>query len=227
MSSTEASERHADAGRFVRRARLDGERSQVAFSLLLATLAHPGTVRSVLSVELPAGVPIPLVVPLALADVEVPVAVVTGDPDSPWPDLVRDVTGAPLVEPAHAAMAVLLDGFGPEVVTCLPRGTSDDPDRGAKVAIACRALHGPSGDGHGAAGGEVVIELSGPGVDGSRRLGVDGLDVSVIEAVAESNRTFPAGIDCWLASPTGEVAAIPRSAAVHVVHPVDSNEGNL
>ena len=61
-------------------ARLGGVRSQRAFAALLATLSRPGTIESLDAVALPADVPPALVVPLALADVEVEVAVVDDRP---------------------------------------------------------------------------------------------------------------------------------------------------
>ncbi len=220
MSWTDRPMTRHEAGRFVQRARLDGGRSQIAFSLLLDTLARPGEIRSLARVELPPGLPAPLVLPLALADVEVPVAVVAADPDSPWPALVADATGAPLVTPGMAAQVVLLDGFGPEDLLGLARGTDQDPDGGTRVAVACRALHpidAPTAAATTAP--DVVVELSGPGVDGTRRLGLDGLDRAVLDAIAEACSRFPTGIDCWFVTPTGDVAAVPRSSHLEVLAP--------
>lgn len=224
MSSTDASTRpgrptRAD-GDLVNRARLDGLRSQIAFALLLDTLSRPGEVRSLARVGLPAGVPTPLVVPLALADVEVPVAVVTGDPESPWPGLVRDVTGAPLVDAPEAAQIVLLDGFGVAAVSTARRGTDQDPDAGARLSVACRSLRPvPTDTDPAAAGCSVVLELDGPGVNGVRRLGVDGLAPELFAALGEANASAPAGIDCWFVTPHGDMAALPRSTRVSIVHP--------
>lgn len=218
MSWTEVPTTRREAGRFVQRARLDGGRSQIAFSLLLGTLARPGEIRSLARVELPPGLPAPLALPLALADVEVPVAVVAADPDSPWPTLVADATGAPLVDPPDAAQVVLLDGFGADDLLGLARGSDQDPDGGTRVAVACRALH-RDGGADDTSTAEVVVELSGPGVDGVRRLGIDGLDRSVLDAVAEASARFPTGIDCWFVTPTGDIAAVPRSSHIEVLTP--------
>jgi alpha-D-ribose 1-methylphosphonate 5-triphosphate synthase subunit PhnH len=222
MSSTEVTVARDANGTFVQRARLDGARSQIAFALLLDTLARPGEIRSLARVQLPTGVPTPLVLPLALADVEVPVAVVSGDPDSPWPGLVRDATGAPMVELDRAAQIVLLDGFGPNHLLAARRGTNEEPDRGARLAIACRGLRPVPAEGRG--GAQMTIELTGPGIDGSRRLGIDGLDTTIVEAIAEANQAYPAGIDCWFMSPLGDLAAIPRSSEITILPPTASNE---
>lgn len=216
MSSIDVRDQSRGSGRFVHRARLDGVRSQIAFALLLDTLARPGEIRSLARVELPLGVPAPLVVPLALADVEVGVAVVTGDPDSPWPSLVQDVTGAPVVALDLANQVVLLDGFRPDHLLTLFRGTNEDPEQGARVAIACRHLRRVDLSDE-SSESAVVVELSGPGIDGHRRLGIDGLDPSVLRAIAQVNRNFPAGIDCWFASTLGDIAAIPRSSRIELI----------
>jgi alpha-D-ribose 1-methylphosphonate 5-triphosphate synthase subunit PhnH len=58
---------------------------------------------------------------------------------------------------------------------------------------------------------EIVVELTGPGVDGRRRLAIGGLSAAVLDAIAEANRRFPSGIDTWLVAPDGAIAAISRS----------------
>ncbi|MGY6502583.1 MAG: phosphonate C-P lyase system protein PhnH [Acidimicrobiales bacterium] len=216
----------ADGG-LVHRARLDGTRSQVAFSVLLDTLARPGRVASLAAVGLPPGVPAPLVLPLALADVETPVAVVTGDPDSPWPHLVRDVTGAPLVDVVSAAQVVLLDGFGGADILAARRGTAQEPEYGARMALSCRALvprGAPHDDDSGPPPCTVELELTGPGVDGVARLGIDGLPAGVFGALAEANAAFPSGVDCWFVTAHGDIAALPRSTQVRVVRPHPTTE---
>ncbi|MFP4512897.1 MAG: phosphonate C-P lyase system protein PhnH [Acidimicrobiales bacterium] len=234
MNWTEGASTVVDGGRFVHRARLDGRRSQVAFGLLLDTLARPGEIRDLARVDLPAGLPTPLILHLALADVEVPLAVVTGDPDSPWPDLMVDATGASLTTPDAAAQVVMLDGFGPDDVLGLARGTTEAPENGARVAISCRQLHDlgpgvgplPAGLPATAADADVVVALSGPGVDGWRVLGIDGLAPSLLLALADANRSYPAGIDCWFVTPTGEIAAVPRSSRIEVLGPA-SDDGKV
>ena len=228
MSSTDQ-HRPGAVSSVLHHARLEGVRSQVAFSLLLDTLARPGTVRSIATVGLPAGVPSPLVVPLALADVETSVAVVDADPDATWAVLVVDATGAPLADPTEAAQVVFLSGFDATDVLAVRRGTSADPEDGTRVAIACRGLQpldadpGEADDRPAGPAG-VVVALSGPGVEGTRHLRVDGLDPAVFAAIAEANRMFPAGIDCWLVSADGDLAAIPRSTRIECLHSSTTNE---
>jgi alpha-D-ribose 1-methylphosphonate 5-triphosphate synthase subunit PhnH len=55
--------------------------------------------------------------------------------------------------------------------------------------------------------------LSGPGIDGTIELAVDGLGHDVFDAIVEANRQFPAGIDVWLVAGDGAIAGLPRSTA--------------
>lgn len=185
-------------------ARLDGDRSQRAFRALLDALARPGTVVDLAPVGLPDEVPPALVVPLALADVEVSVAVL-GDDDGRWTRLVADATGARPADLGDADVVVALAAPSPDEVLAARRGTAEDPDGGSRWSIACTGLH-PSG-----AAGEVVLELDGPGVDGVARFGIDGLAPEVLDARAAATADFPRGIDVWLATPDARLAALPRS----------------
>lgn len=191
------------------RARLSGHRSQQAFRVLLDTLARPGTVRSADAVQLPPGVPTALLLPLALADVEVSVAVVSGEPDQRWAPFVRDVTGCRAAPIESASIVVLLDGYSPSDVLAVRRGTALAPESGARLAIACRTLRSGA-----AAADEAGVRLSGPGVDGRAELAIGGVDRELLDAIATANASFPAGIDTWLVSRDGHVAAIPRSSRI-------------
>lgn len=191
-------------------ARLTGARSQRAFAVLLDTLARPGTVESVGEVDLPSAVPPALVVPLALADVEVTVSVADSAIDATWERFLVDVTGARLSEPERASIVVFLRAPSRDAVLSLRRGTDESPEVGARVSIAVGSLRTP-GSGDTPEPDEIVVELTGPGVDGRRRLAIGGLSAAVLDAIAEANRGFPSGIDTWLVAPDGAIAAISRS----------------
>jgi alpha-D-ribose 1-methylphosphonate 5-triphosphate synthase subunit PhnH len=189
-------------------ARLTGARSQRAFSALLDTLARPGTIRSLDSVGLPDDVPTALVVPLALADVEVSVAIA----DDRWQRFLVDVTGCRIAAPTSAAMVVFLDPPDRDSILSLRRGNDESPEGGAKVAIAVDRLRPHVGAATDA--DELVVELSGPGVDGSCRLAIAGLPAAALDAIATANRGFPSGIDTWLVARDGSIAALSRSTHI-------------
>jgi alpha-D-ribose 1-methylphosphonate 5-triphosphate synthase subunit PhnH len=182
--------------------RLSPRASQAVFRVLLDALARPGRV-----LVLPEPGPGPGIVPLALAVVGSPVAVI-GDPA--WLERICQATGASATADADASLVAVYGTPDPVTVSRLRRGSALAPEDGAKAGLACRALRegGP---------GEVTLELSGPGVPGAVRLGVDGVGPAVFDALREVNALFPAGIDVWLVGGHGQVAGLPRSVRQAVV----------
>jgi alpha-D-ribose 1-methylphosphonate 5-triphosphate synthase subunit PhnH len=209
---------------------LSSAASQAVFRVLLDALAGPGRVLAlpapgVVPLTLPARGPAlgpgpgieppalpalgpgPGIVPLALAVIGTPVAVL-GDPA--WQDRICRATGATAAAAPDASLVAVYGTADPADIRKLRRGSALAPEDGAKVGLACRQLTegGP---------GEVTVELSGPGVPGRRRLGVDGVGPAVFEALAEANALLPAGIDVWLVDDRGQVAGLPRSTTEAVV----------
>lgn len=187
--------------------RLAGESSRQVFDVLLRTLAEPGTVRRLPDGVVP-GVHPACVLALALADVEVGVCV-DDDADGELTRLVADATGATAV-PTHAAWVVVSTEPTPGLVDRCRRGSALAPEDGARVALAVDALHTGGGE-------DTVVRLRGPGVPGERVLGIEGLDPAVVDARAAACAAFPAGVDFWLVTADGEVAAISRSTRVEMV----------
>ena len=182
--------------------RLSPRASQAVFRVLLDTLARPGRV-----LALPEPAPGPGIVPLALAVVGSPVAVI-GDPA--WQARICQATGASATADVDASLVAIYGTPDPVTLSRLRRGSALAPEGGAKAGLACRRLHegGP---------GAVTLELSGPGVPGVVRLGVDGVDPAVFDALREANALFPAGVDVWLVDDRGQVAGLPRSVRQEVV----------
>jgi alpha-D-ribose 1-methylphosphonate 5-triphosphate synthase subunit PhnH len=115
--------------------------SQAAFRVLLDTLARPGRVRRL---DVPLGVPAPLMLPLALADVTQRVAVV-GEQSSVWEGLLVSATACRIVRPEDADQVVALDGAAtPELIARLRRGSALVPEEGARLAIGCASLGCPA-----------------------------------------------------------------------------------
>ncbi len=196
--------------------------SQAVFRVLLESLARPGRVLALPAAgggpgpqaraevgtghEAERGVG-PGIVPLALAVIGSKVAV-AGAPS--WQARICRATGASAAEMAEASLVAIYGAADPEMISRLRRGSAAAPEDGAKVGLACGALTegGP---------GETTIELSGPGVPGRTRLGVDGVGRDVFDALRAANATFPAGVDVWLVDERGRVAGLPRSARQAVV----------
>jgi alpha-D-ribose 1-methylphosphonate 5-triphosphate synthase subunit PhnH len=122
------------------RARLDSDASQRVFRVLLDALSRPAQ-----SCELPtglaAGVPRALLPALALADVDVPVAVIDEAARAPgWLDVVRTATGARAAHLPSAQIVVALRPPTAVEVAALETGSPEAPERGARLVIGCRAL---------------------------------------------------------------------------------------
>lgn len=187
-------------GTRVRAARLDPLAAQRVFDALLHTLASPGTVATI---DVPPGVP-PAVLPaVALADVEVTVAVLA---DDDWAEALCTGTGARRAAPADAGIVVALRPLQPTEVRSFHRGTAQEPESAARLVAAVDRIGGD--------GTELV--LRGPGVPGERRLSVAGFDRAAVLALAEANAEFPAGIDVHLVAADGAVVSIPRSTRISV-----------
>jgi alpha-D-ribose 1-methylphosphonate 5-triphosphate synthase subunit PhnH len=194
--------------------RLSPLTSQAVFRVLLGSLAQPGRV-----FQLPAAAAWPEpgpganpalgpgIVPLALAVIGSKVAV-AGAPD--WGARICQATGASPADIAEAELVAIYGPTDPVMITQLRRGSSHAPEEGAKVGLSCHTLTagGP---------GEVTIELSGPGVAGRARLGVNGIGSGAFGALRAVNSTFPAGVDVWLVDQRGQIAGLPRSTNQVVV----------
>ena len=184
--------------------RLSPLASQAVFRVLLESLARPGRVFQLPAVGAESG---PGIVPLALAVIGSKVAV-AGSPS--WQQRICRATGAQPAGPEEADLVAIYGTAEAQTISRLQRGSAAAPEDGAKVGLACRALSqgGP---------GETTIELSGPGVPGQLRLGVDGVGPEVFDALCAANAMFPAGVDVWLVDEHGQVAGLPRSARQVVV----------
>ena len=207
---------HAHSSELTRRARLSPPESQQAFRALLDALARPGRVVR-LPESLTERMPPALVPAAALADVEVTVAVVTGCHDD-WADAVLQATGARIAPFTQAEMVVFRRAPSATEIVALERGDATSPERGARVSIACRSLSTPGTAM--AAGSGLTLSLRGPGVEGTAHVVVDGLRPDALEALADANRSFPAGVDAWLVADDGSVVGLPRSAKV-IAQPED------
>jgi len=195
------------------RARLHPDESQRTFRVLVDALSQPGRL-----FRLPDAVlgraPAALVPLLAIADIEVAVAV-TPDPDG-WADVLTVTTGAPVSETCDAEWVAFLDAPTPQQLQALDPGSAYAPERGTRIVVAVGSLDAIDGrrDAEPAA---AVVVLRGPGVPGSRVLAVGGVDADVFAAVAAINADFPAGIDTWLVTADGTIAGLPRSTTIDVL----------
>jgi alpha-D-ribose 1-methylphosphonate 5-triphosphate synthase subunit PhnH len=177
--------------------------AQRVFRGVLDAMAHPGRV-----VEL-AGTPQPpapigpgaAAICLTLLDYETPLWAVGLETDAL--DYLRFYCGAPIVgDPAEAAFA-LVPVFGElPPLEAFAQGSDEHPDRSATVILEVAGL--------GEDGGR---RLTGPGIDGERRLDVRGVPERLWPMLRENHRSFPRGVDLLLVA-GASVAALPRTTLV-------------
>ncbi|GAA1214212.1 phosphonate C-P lyase system protein PhnH [Pseudonocardia alaniniphila] len=191
---------------------LDHTDSQATFRVLLDALSRPGTVHRVPEGVLDVDVPAAVLVPLALADLEVDLAVL--EPAGPdWAAALAEATGARPAAPERADLVLALRSPRPDEIRGLRRGTPDRPDLACRLVLACDRVDTGAADGTGSA---ALLDLSGPGVDGHAALAVSRVPLETIEALVAVNRRFPLGVDTYLVDTEGRVAGLPRSTAVRI-----------
>jgi alpha-D-ribose 1-methylphosphonate 5-triphosphate synthase subunit PhnH len=189
-------------------ARLDPGTSARVAGVLEHALARPGVVGQLAHAVPGWPLPYPLLVPLALAGPGARVAVLDDNRDA-WEELLAQATGATTSGVAEADVVVALRAPLPDELVALRRGSPLAPGLAARLAVAC----------HGIAGARSALEvlLSAPGVDGERRVGIDGLPSEVVAVLAEVNAGFSgAGVDTWCVAADGAVVGIPRHALARV-----------
>lgn len=178
------------------------------FRVILDVLSRPG---SVASVQGPAETPDALsdaasAVLLTMADYVTPVWLDASVATESVQAYIRFHTNAPIARgPEEATFAVLRSQSDDLNLEIYNPGTHQYPDRSTTLIIEVDGFeHGP------------VVELQGPGIDGSTQFQADGLPESFWTEMQKNNAQFPLGIDVIFASP-GKLAALPRSAQIKVI----------
>ncbi|MGB5232934.1 MAG: phosphonate C-P lyase system protein PhnH [Desulfoprunum sp.] len=176
-------------------------RHHSTFRVLLQAMSHPGRVYRLPDVV---GTRQSAVEVLgSLVDHEVGVAVI-GDPE--LAGLVGGRTGCRPTAPADADYLVIGPSAGGDHLAGCRRGSLECPDRGATVVYLVNELEEGRGE----------IMLSGPGVDGTARLRIQGLPIDAVHRLMAANSEFPLGVDAVFVDDNGCVACIPRSSRIKV-----------
>ncbi len=180
--------------------------SQAVFRAALAAMAGPGTVQT-----LPAAVqaPKPLsaaAAALALTLCDFETTLWLDDPlalSLDVTDFLRFHSGTRIVDAPHAAtFALVADPAHLPDLQTFALGTPDYPDRSTTLILQVQALHAGEG-----------WRLSGPGIDGTARLAVEGLRPDIVAQRAALAPLFPLGLDVFLvAGPM--LVALPRTTVI-------------
>lgn len=175
--------------------------SAAVFRALLDAMARPGRVYTL---------PVTPGAPVLLSPAAAAVVMTLVDPTAPlWlspalaepsvADWLRFHTGS-APEPAPEAAAFALGRWGTLPVDRLAIGEPEFPDRGTTLLVEVDALMPGEGQ-----------ALTGPGIDGTHRLAVAGLDAGFWTMLAENRALHPLGRDVILCA-GDRIAAIPRTS---------------
>ncbi len=175
--------------------------SQRVFRALLRSTSRPGEI-----VALPeTGDGAVESVLLTLLDVEGTFCVLGPDRMRELEERLLGATGARPAPVEEADFALIPGGDSDGAMLDLRRGTLEAPETGATAIYGVKRL---------AEGGPKTLTLSGPGVSGSRTLGVEGLSAEELEAIRESRAYYPLGVDVYLVNEAGSLVGLPRSTRI-------------
>lgn len=179
--------------------------SQRVFRGVLDAMAHPGRIVG-LDAAVATAAPLhrgTMALLLALTDLETPLWLSPSAGNDAVLGAIRFHCGSPIVaDPSRAAFAVAASAAERPRLDALDLGSDLYPERAATLILQVDGL---------GVGREIV--LAGPGIDGTARLAVDGLDEAFWAERNALEILFPRGLDVILVD--GEaVATVPRSTAV-------------
>jgi alpha-D-ribose 1-methylphosphonate 5-triphosphate synthase subunit PhnH len=179
--------------------------AQAAFDHVMRAMAEPGTVRALSAVDGAPGefAPALAAIALTLTDQDTPVWLDGGLRAAGAGEYLTFHTGAPITDrPQACRIAFAIDGSTLPQLSDFAIGSLDYPDMSATVVLAVDGLVQGRG-----------FTLTGPGIDGRRRLEVAGLPTGFLDQWAANRDRFPRGVDIVLAAGS-RIAALPRSVTI-------------
>ncbi len=179
--------------------------SQQIFRQVLTALAEPGTRLTLPPLAAPRGIhSAAYQVCLALLDADTPLWVSDTLAADGLISSLRFHCGCPITSQRHESAFALATPESINGLTDFRQGTHEYPDRSTTLILQVEKLHN-DGPWH----------LSGPGIDGSRQVGIDGLS-GHWPAWLEANRAaFPLGIDLLLTD-GNSLMGLPRTTNVEM-----------
>jgi alpha-D-ribose 1-methylphosphonate 5-triphosphate synthase subunit PhnH len=175
---------------------------QVIYRRLIAALSRPGTIADFHDLNL--GATASIAVLASLCDDSSMVA----DIGQVLTERDRGLLNAQFVSADHAAFVVGDGRNAPFQNPTLRVGTESDPEGGATVILYIAAI---SPDDHAITEGD-SYRLSGPGIAGTRSLGIKGLDPAWI-TLRQRLCDYPRGIDLILAT-EHQCVCLPRTTSI-------------
>lgn len=181
------------------------QQSQQVFRRALTALSEPGTLQTVPVSDAPEGINIASYqLCLALLDAETPLWIAPPLRTDALVSALRFHCGCRIVDtPGLAEFALTLPDFDGDL-TRFAQGSHEYPDRSTTLIVQVESLES-AGD----------WTLSGPGIEGVRKVRIAGLDPRWPGMLADNRRRFPCGVDLLFTAGTG-LMGLPRTTRVEV-----------
>jgi len=183
--------------------------SQRIFRALLDAMANPGRIITLpdIRIEPPAANMYPLLVLMTLLDHEVSFSVL-GGAQTQVTEYLKTNTGSKESRLENSDFILVYGGYSHGLIQRARVGTLEYPDESATVIYDTGSI--------GAGAGDLLLELSGPGIADKRRIGASGIEENEIENVL-AMRDYPLGLDLIFSDKAGRIVCIPRSTTVEVI----------
>lgn len=118
--------------------------------------------------------------------------------------------GADWSEPENAEFVMVCDSNSAGMLSHLNPGTLLEPENSATVFYPVDKLAKVVAPKE----GRMVLELSGPGINGKRFLAVEGLSWDELKAIQATRQQYPLGLDIYLVDRNGLCAGLPRTTKI-------------
>lgn len=181
------------------------QQSQQVFRRALTALSEPGTLQTLPAADAPAGIhPAAYQLCLALLDAETPLWIAPALKSEALVSALRFHCGCRIVDdPGRAEFALISPDIDGEL-TRFARGSHEYPDRSTTLIVQVGSLEATAD-----------WTLSGPGIDGTRKVGITGLDPRWPGMLADNHRRFPCGVDILFTAGSG-LMGLPRTTRVEI-----------
>jgi alpha-D-ribose 1-methylphosphonate 5-triphosphate synthase subunit PhnH len=184
--------------------------AQIHFRIILNAMAHPGTIYAFQKMELtpPNNMNLASVcIGFALMNADVSFAV-QNDNEVEITQYLALNTGASIATLAQTDYLFTTGNASPSCIESLKTGTLPYPENSATIILDVIQLSSNPAE------NTLAIELTGPGIEKTKTLYINGLSSTLLEAIQEQNTEFPLGLDIMLTDQNNQLACIPRSSKI-------------
>ncbi|MDL0431681.1 phosphonate C-P lyase system protein PhnH [Marinobacter sp. TBZ242] len=181
------------------------QQSQQVFRRALTALSEPGTLQTVPVSDAPERINIASYqLCLALLDAETPLWIAPPLRTDALVSALRFHCGCRIVDqPEQAEFALTSPDFDDDL-SQFAQGSHEYPDRSTTLIVQVESLDATAN-----------WTLSGPGIDGMRKVGIAGLDARWPAMLSDNRRRFPCGVDLLFTAGTG-LMGLPRTTRVEI-----------